>query len=394
MSTSTPERVPHVNTSRASVTVRPVHSAKERQAFIDFQYDLYQGHRYWVPPLRMEAKKTLDEKNPFFEHGRMQLFLAYDATGTVVGRIAGIVNGMHLQKYDDATGFFGFFECAGDYAVAEALLGAAAAWLRQQGMTRMRGPVSPTQNDGYAALLVDGFDREPSLLMAYNPPYYEGFLLRYGFERATTMWAYYLHKKYVNTDRLRRGAEIVYRRHPELRLRTLRPARFDEEVDAAARIYNAAWAENWGHVPYTQREAEHLARDLKQIIEPELFFFLEMEGRPVAFSVTLPNMNQALRHVKDGRLLPFGLLKILARAKLGGIYETRMPLMGVLPEYHGRGFYAPLVLKTVEEGPKLGYDACEMSWVLDSNTVLKNALTQMGGVVDKEYALFEKPLGE
>ena len=375
-----------------SVTVRPAHSRRDRKRFLDFPYRHYRDSRFWVPPLRSEQAKAIDpKKNPFFEHGTMELFLASDAKGETVGRIAAIENGMHLKKYDDGNGFFGFFETVEDYAVAERLLDTASAWLRQRGLTGVRGPTNPSMNDT-AGLLVDGFDREPSILMPYNPPYYIVFLERYGFTRAMTMWAMYIHEAYANKERLRRGAEIVFRRHPGLTLRTLRPDRFMEDVEAAMHIYNRAWANNWGHVPYTMREAEHLASDLKQIIEPELFFFLEMDNEPVAFSVALPNLNQALRHVKDGRLFPFGLPKLLARAKLGGIYEIRLPLLGVLPEYQGQGFDAPLVNATVQDGIERGYDACDMSWVLDSNKRLINALENLGGVRDKEYVMLEKTL--
>ena len=376
----------------SSVTVRPVTSRSDRKRFINFQYDFYADNPYWIAPLRRDIKSTLDPStNPFFEHGDIQLFIAEDASGRIVGRIGAIVNGMHLQKYDDGNGFFGFFECIEEYAVAEALLDAAAHWLREQGLSGMRGPANPSLNDT-AGLLIDGFDRKPAILMPYNLPYYQDFLARYGFERAMTMWAYYVHKKYAQADKLRRGAKIVRKRNPGVELRTLDMSRFEEEARTILDIYNDAWSDNWGHVPMTDAEFEHLAKDLKQIVDPEMVFLLEMDGEPVAFSISLPNINQALDHVRDGRLFPFGLPKLLAYAKFGGIYEVRMPLMGVRKEYQGRAFDSLLVLATVETGPPNGYDACEMSWVLDTNNRLKNALDALGGVVDKEYAMFEMAL--
>ena len=376
----------------AQPDVRPVASRRDRKRFLDFPYAHYRDSPFWVPPLRMEQAKAIDpKKNPFFEHGAMALFIAENQAGETVGRIAAIENGMHLKKYDDGNGFFGFFETVEDYAVAEALLDAAADWLTSRGLTGVRGPTNPTMNDT-AGLLVDGFDREPSILMPYNPPYYLPFLERYGFTRAMTMWAMYIHEAYANKERLRRGAELVFRRHPGLTLRHLDASRFMDDIEAAMRIYNEGWAGNWGHVPYTRREAEHLASDLKQIIEPELFFFLEMDGEPVAFSVALPNLNQALKYVKGGRLFPLGLPKLLAYAKLGAIYEVRLPLLGVLPKYQGRGFDVPLVNATVRDGIARGYDACDMSWVLDSNKRLINALEHLGGVRDKEYVMLEKAL--
>lgn len=377
----------------ARVTVRPVASAADRRSFVDLPYRLYRDHPFWVPPLRMDQQKAIDpKKNPFFEHGKAQLFLA-ERGGEVVGRIAAIVNGMHLEKYADGNGFFGFFETIEDYSVAEALLGAAMDWLREQGLTGVRGPTNPSMNDT-AGLLVEGFDREPSILMPYNPPYYLDFLQRYGFERAMTMWAYYVHEAYVNKEKLRRGAEIVFRRNPGLTLRTLDTSRFMEDAKHAMRIYNAAWSQNWGHVAMTEHEFEHLAKDLKQIVEPDLVYFLELDGEPVAFSVTIPNLNQALKRIPSGRLFPLGLPKLLAYAKMGAIYEVRMPLMGVLPEYRGRGFDAPLIDQTIRTGIAKGYDACEMSWVLDVNAPLVNALDKLGAVRDKEYAMMEMAIGE
>ncbi len=376
----------------ASVRVIPVDSTSLRRRFLGFPYEHYRGHKHWVPQLRIDQSKALDpKKNPFFEHGTVQLFLAENERGDVLGRIAGIISGMHLQKYDDAVGYFGFFECVEDYAVAEQLLDAACNWLRSAGLRSVRGPVNPTINDT-AGLLVDGFDRAPSILMPYNPPYYVEYVERYGFERAMTMWAYYVHEAYIQTEKLRRGSELVMRRYPGLKLRALDMDRFWEDARIALEIYNAAWSNNWGSVPMTEREFEHLAKDLKQVIDPELVYFLEMDGRPVAFSVSIPNLNRALKHVPNGRLLPLGLPKLLAYAKMGGVYELRMPLMGVLPEYHGLGFHAPLIYESIRVGRPKGYEACEMSWVLDVNSTLKNALDKLGGVQDKQYAMFERAL--
>jgi GNAT superfamily N-acetyltransferase len=271
--------------------------------------------------------------------------------------------------------------------VAEALFDTAADWLQEKGMTGMRGPANPSLNDT-AGLLVGGFDAQPFILMPYNPPYHEDFLERYGFERAMTMWAYYVHKKYVEFDRLKRGAALVKRRTPGLTLRTLNMDDFDREARRVLDIYNEAWSENWGHVPMTDGEFDQLASQLKQIVEPEMVFFVEHEGEPVAFSITLPNINQALQHVPDGRLFPLGLPKLLLNANYG-IYECRMPLMGVRSEFQGKGLDALLVLATIENGPPNGFDACEMSWVLDDNDRLKNHIESLGAVVDKEYAMFE-----
>ena len=377
----------------SAIRVEPVTSRRDRKRFINFPYDFYRDdYPQWVPPLRRDVKKTLNtRKNAFFEHGDIQLFLATDASGGTVGRIAAIVNGMHLQKYEDGTGFFGFFESVEEPAVAEALIGAASDWLREQGLSAMRGPANPSLNDT-AGLLVDGFQFSPSILMPYNPPYYEELLRQNGFERVMTMWAFYAHKKYAKMDRLRRGVEIVQHRNPGLELRTLDMNRFEQEAETIREIYNEAWSNNWGHVPMTDAEFKQLASDLRQIVDPNVVFILELDGEPVAFSITLPNLNQVLQYVDDGRLFPLGLPKLLMHSQMGTVYEARMPLMGVRSDYQGRGFDSWLILETMEVGPKHGYDACEVSWILDTNKRLLNAIDNIGATKDKEYAMFERSL--
>ncbi len=375
-----------------SVTIRPVRSRSDLKAFIDLPYRLYRNYPAWVPPLRQDIRHTLHpKKNAFFEHGAIYPFLARDASGTVTGRIAAIVNGMHLKTYEDKLGYFGFFETIEDYAVAEALLDAASARLREEGLTGARGPANPSVNDT-CGLLVDGFNKEPGVLMPYNPPYYESFLERYGFERVMTMWGYYIHKKYVKTAKLERGVEIVKKRNPGVTLRTLDMKRFDEEAQIILDIYNDALENNWGHVPMTEGEFAQLARQMKQIVDPNIIYFVEDDGVPVGFSVSLPNINQLLRHVRNGRLLPFGLFQLLIREKFGGVTEIRTPILGVRKKYHGRGLDAILNLAAICDGEERGYDASEMSWVLDSNARQRNALISFGGVIDKEYAMMEKAL--
>lgn len=374
------------------VTVRPAEGRAAMRRFVQFPFDLYgPRHAFWVPPLRMDvAGKFNRRKNPFFEHGDMQPFLA-ERGGEVVGRIAAIRNGQHLATHADGAGFFGFVEAVDDPAVWDALLAAAEGWLAERGMTTARGPADPTLNDT-AGLLVDGFARPPSVLMPYQPAYYARQFERLGYTRAMTMWAYFLHAAYLSDERIRRGAELVRRRTPGLTVRPLSRDRFDEDVRAALAIYNAAWAGNWGNVGYTEAEAQHLAKELKPVLDDDYFLFVERDGVPVAFSVTLPNLNQVLRLVPDGRLFPTGLPKLLALAKSGMVNEVRMALMGVLPEHRHLGLDVLLILETIDTGLGKGAVGSELSWVLDVNAPLLNALDKLGAVRDKEYALVERRL--
>lgn len=371
------------------MVVRPVRSRWDRKAFIQFPFDLFGDTDVWVPPLRMDVAKLINpKKNAFFEHGDIQLFLARDQDGKVVGRIAGIRNGMHLEKYDDQVGFFGFFDTIHDDAVAKALLDAASGWLKDQGLTAMRGPTNPSMND-VAGLLVDGFDKQPAILMPYNHPWYEGFLLDYGFERKMTMWAYYAHTKFFNKEKMARGISLLKRRYPTLTIRQLNMDRFEEEARLIMDIYNDAWSENWGHVPMTDAEFSQLAKDMKQIIDERLVVFAEIDGEEVGFAVLLPDLNYVFKTIPSGRLLPLGLIKLLTIGTSGVIREARLPLMGVRKAHQGKAIDTLLVHEIVVKSLEVGVLAAEMSWVLDSNKVLINSLESMGGVVDKEYAMFE-----
>ncbi len=376
----------------SSVSIKRVNGRRDRRAFIQFPFDLYRDNPNWIPPLRLDTSHLINpKKNAFFEHGAMELFLAYSESGQVVGRIAAILNGMHLKKYDDGVGFFGFFECINDAGVAAALFQAASEWLSERNLTVMRGPANPSLND-VAGLLVNGFHVPPAILMPYNADYYESLLAENGFHQVMKMWAYYTHTRLVDDKRLFRGAEIVRKRNPSLSIRTINMGRFEDEAHVLMDIYNDAWSENWGHVPMTEREFDQMAHEMKQIVLPELINIIEDEGQPVAFSASVPDMNYAFATLRSGRLLPSGVLKLLAFLKLNAIREIRMPLMGVRKKYQGRGLDAWLVADIAVRARKLGMLGCEMSWVLDSNPRLKKFLETLGSAVPKEYGLFEKKL--
>jgi hypothetical protein len=378
------------------VTIRPVQSKRDMKRFIDFVYTHYKNATHFVAPLRMDQSETLNpKKNPFFEHGKVQCFLAEDSSGKIIGRIAGIINGSYLEKYKNGQGAFGFFECVEDYAVAEALFQAVEKWLHEQGCNGgMHGPLNPTIND-VAGLLVDGFDRRPSIMMPYNFAYYEAYLLQFGFKRVMTMWAYYGHTKYAyakDLSRLERGIALLYKRYPTLKLRTLDMKNFDRDARIVLDIYNDAWSNNWGSVPMTDNEFKHLASFLKLIVDPRVVFFLELDGKPIAFSITLPDLNEVLRYVPDGSLIK--ALPLILRNRRPGkgsmIHTGRTLLMGVKKEFQGRGFDSIVNHAITAHAEENGYDASEMSWLLDSNKPMVNAAINLGAVKDKEYAMFEK----
>ena len=376
----------------ADVKISAVTTRADHKRFIAFPYDHYADEKYWIPMLRMDVENILNpKKNAFFEHGKIQAFLATDASGKVVGRIAAIVNGSHLKKYQDSMGFFGFFEVVEDYDIAKALFDAASGWLRDQGLSSMRGPTNPSMND-ISGLLVDGFDRYPAVLMPYNFPYYEAFLEKYGFERNMTMWAYYIHLKYRDLDRLRRGAAIIKHRTPQLSIRNLDMDNYEEETRKLLDIYNDAWSENWGHVPMTDGEFEQLAKEMKLIVDPRLIFILEYDGEPIGFSLTLPDVNMWFAKIRNGKLFPSGIFKLLKHKLFVDVTECRTVMMGVKQEYQGKGYDTLLNFAAVDIPATCDYFGSEMSWILETNKAMINGALGVGGTRDKEYAMFEAKL--
>lgn len=374
----------------AQIEVRGATTGRDRERFLSFPYAHYRETKHWVPPIRLLEKHLIDTKrNPFYLKSEIQPFVAVNTRGETVGRIAAIVNGMHLEKYGDATGFFGFFETIDDTETSAALLDAACDWLKERGLSAVRGPASPSMND-LSGLLVNGFESEPSFFMPYNFPYYESQLLAYGFMRAMTMHSFFIHKKFLKLERGLPALEAVYKHHPTLRVRSMNPKNIDEEVRLLVEIHNDAFAENWGHVPLSEAEFAGLAKLFKYFVDPDLVLFLEFEGKTVGFTVVLPNFNEAIRHLKSGRLFPFGWIELYLRSKLGSIRNVRSTLTGVKKEAWGRGFDAALFYEGASRGMNKHYEGCELSWVLDSNRVVVNSLDSLGAIRDKEYAMFEK----
>jgi GNAT superfamily N-acetyltransferase len=322
-------------------------------------------------------------KNPYFSHSNVQLFMAY-RDDKPVGRISAHENNQHLKVYKDDAGFFGFFECINDQETANALFGAASNWLREKGLKTMRGPASFSVNDEIG-LLIDSFDKPPVLMMTYNPPYYVDLIEGYGFRKAQDLWSYLIFDENGIPDTVYRLAETALN-DPNLVVRTVDMKNFGREVERAKKVYNRAWAENWGSVPMTDEEFDRLAKELKLVLDPDLAFIAEYNGEPVGISITLPDMNQAIKYA-NGRLFPFGLLKILWKKRK--IETVRVLIMGVLKEYRYRGIDSVFYVRTYENGVKKGFKKGELSWILESNRVMNRILKKMGAKVYKTYRIYD-----
>jgi len=367
----------------------PVSDGRGLDRFIAFPYDHYRDDPLWVPQLRRDVRTLLTPaKNPFFQHAEAQYFLAVRRSdGRTVGRIGAIKNEMHNKEHNDRVGFYGFFESIDDQQVANTLWDTAAAWLRAKGFDTMRGPMSPSVNDE-CGLLIENNGTPPSLMMPYNFPYYRALHERYGFTKAKDLLAYEGGGAEAPPERFLRLARRVTERSG-IKLRTLDMKRFDREVELIKALYNSAWEKNWGFVPLTEAEMDHLAKQLKPIVVPDLVIFAELEGKMVGFGVGLPDFNLALLHNRSGGMFP-GILKVLWHSRK--IHRARILLLGVIPEFRGRGVDAILYQRVWENSVKHGMPSGEAGWILEDNEVMKKSATQLGFRISKTFRIYDKPL--
>ncbi len=376
-----------------AIEIRKVGNKKEKKEFITFAWQIYRKdpelNKNWVPPVIDDYMKTLDtEVFPLYEHADLAMFTAWK-DGAMAGTIAAVENRRHNQVHEDKVGFWGFFECINDQGVANALFEAAGGWLKQKGLTAMRGPVSPSMND-QCGMLTRGYDSPPVFLMLYNPPYYNDLVLKSGHHIGQELLAWYIDQESIDIGRLRRISEHVKKREG-LTIRTMNLKDFDREVDRMREIYNKAWEKNWGFVPMTDKEFYFLGKSLKPIANPHYIFFVEdRNGRTVGFSLSLPDVNQALRHVNGNPFSPIGLLKYLWYSR--NITMVRTIVMGVLPEYRNKGVDSIMNAEIADYGGKHGVRASEMSWVLKANEAMSKLAKVIGGTPYKEYVIYEADL--
>jgi len=357
--------------------------------FINVVDYIYKRDPNYIRPLDMDMKDRLSFKNPFFEHGDGVIFTAF-RNGFCVGRCTAQIDREHLARYKDDVGFFGFFDTIDDQEVAKLLLDAATDWLRERGMKKIRGPFSLSINEE-TGCLIEGFDMPPMVMMPHHLPYQAGLIEKCGFEKLKDLYAW----RYTVGDMPERGrkAHDELAALPEVKTRHIDMRNLDSEVRVIMNIFNDAWSDNWGFVPYTEKELSKMAADLKLIAIPELSYIAEINGEPAAFAVALPNINELIREFK-GKLGPLELGKLLWRLKVKGPKTARLALLGISKKFRGQRKYAGLSIflysKLNESGKKLGIEWGELSWTLEDNGPVNVGIKFMGGKVYKKYRLFEK----
>ncbi len=377
-----------------SLQIVPVHDRRGVREVVMFPFWLYRSDPCWVPPLIGDRIKHYDpEHNPFFEHAEMQLFRAV-RDGRTVGTIAAIADRVHPEVWNEPVGFFGVFEVIEDYAVAKALFDAAGAWLLARGLRVMRGPMNLNINDE-CALLLDPYDKQPYVMMAYNKPYYRDFIERYGFAKAKDLYSFEteIYQFGTNPDEIPaqivRLANIATKRYG-VRMRNLNLRHLADDVELIKPIHREAWSKNWGALPMTDAEFSFLADELKAVVDPDLTYLAFIGDEPVGCFISLPNVNEILPYAK-GRLWPFGWAKLLLHQK--EIRSMRVLIMGVKEEHRLKGIDALFYYRACEVAYAKGYRRAEMSWILEDNYNVIRGIERMGGQISRTYRIYDKALG-
>ncbi|MGD9002174.1 MAG: N-acetyltransferase [Anaerolineae bacterium] len=376
-----------------SIHIQPVSSRRDRRAFVTFPWAVYRDDPNWVPPLISERLEVLDPaRGPFYDRADVALFLARQGRA-VVGTVAAFVDHHRNHHTGKSEGGFGFFETLNDYAVARKVLDAACAWLRAREVSAVRGPTSFTNNE-YAGVLIDGANCPPAMLEAHTPPYYADFLKRYGMEKDEDLFAWRVFRAQFDgelkssMDEIARVADAALGR-ANATIRKVRLENWDEEIAVAHHLFNATLRHLPNHVPMTEPEFRRTADQIRLLLDPDLALFAEMDGKPVAFGIALPDINRVLIHL-NGRLFPFGWLKL--RRLVRQIDGVTFKLMGVLEEYRHRGIDAMLYLAVIQAFCDKGYEWLDGSVTSEFNPMINLIAGRLGAERYKHYRLYRMAL--
>lgn len=377
-----------------TIEIRPVTTRKDRTDFIRVTSHIYHDDPAFVAPLEIDMRQRLDPaKNPVLEESPHRLWIALK-NGKPAGRIAAIVNHACPACHRDKTGHFGFPEMTDDADVAAALMQTASGWLKSRGMEKIAGPFSFSVNEE-CGLLVDGFDTPPCIMMPHGKPWYARHLERLGFTGVMEAFAlvHHLRRDFMPQKRLDFVNRVLAR--TGARIRNISMENFKDEIALIVDIYNDAWAGNWGYVPMSGRQADHMASALRPLISRHNVVICETDGAPAAFGLVLPDINSVTGNF-NGRLLPFNWIPLVWKLKTGGVRRLRMPLMGVRRHLHGTPAGMAFACKIIDmvntANLERGAVRAELSWILETNTEMLRILFDMGCTVYKKYRFYEKPL--
>ena len=377
----------------SALTIRPVETKADRKAFVDFAWTVYKDDPAWVPPLKDEVHGLIAPgKNPWFEHAKARFWIAERASKPV-GRISAQVDELVQQEMDEGTGQWGMFEAL-DGQAAAALIATAEDWLREQGMTRALGPISLSIWDE-PGLEIEGFHEAPTVMMGHHRPEYGQWIEAAGYAKAKDLLTYEVDIANWWDERIARLIAMG-EKNPRIRIRTVDKRRFDEEARVILNLLNDAWSGNWGFVPLTESEIAYAGKKLKPIIYNELVRVAEYDGEPVAFMITLPDINELIRDL-NGELFPFGWAKLLWRLRKPRTHRARVPLMGVASKLQGSRLASQLAFMLIEFTRrdavyKFGIQTGEFGWILEDNKGMLSIAELPGARVNHRYRIYQKSL--
>jgi GNAT superfamily N-acetyltransferase len=372
----------------SNIEIRELPKTKKAiKEFVVFSKYVYTDYPHWVAPIYSDQIKFIS-KGPFNEIGEFQLFMAY-CDGKPVARISAHRSFAHNDHYKTNQGFWGFFEGYNDWEAVSTIFGAAAKWLKDKGCESMIGPLNFAIYDEIG-ILMDNYDVDPVIMCTYNPPYYPELLSKLGFVKEVDWYAYMKDGREPLTPIMVRLTERMKRQEGVV-LREINIKKFYEEAAHVKHIFNKAWSENWGNVPFTEKQWQHIVSELKMIIKKELAFIVEVNGKPVGFSISIPDANQALKKAK-GKLFPFGIFKILWGMRKGQITTLRTVILGVLDEYRRRGYDMAMIQKIIENGRALGYNDSDCSLIVETNARMMGGLEAIDAKRYKTYRIFKKEI--
>ncbi len=373
------------------IEIREVSNPADLKTFISVPWSIYQDDPNWIPPLKIERKELLSEKNPFFNHARMKTWIAFRQE-QVVGRISAQIDELYLERHDAKTGFFGMIEAQDEPDVFEALFSTAERWLKEQGMQTILGPFNLGINQEMGCL-VEGFDSPPYVMMGHARPYYGASIEALGYEKAQDTLCYEVESKLFGMPEV--VHRLLKRQAGKMTLRQVNRKEMASELEVLRSIYNDAWSENWGFVPFTEEEFAAVGKELFMIVPADYAWIGEVDGEPASFVVLLPNVNEAIADL-NGKLFPFGWAKLLWRLKIRQPSTGRIPLMGVRKKFQNTRLGPALAFLVThalhKPSMKRSMIKAEMSWILESNQAMRNIIDQVGGTVTKRYRMYSKNL--
>lgn len=374
--------------TRLPVEIRPVRSGHDLKTFINLAWSIYQDDPNWVPPLKLERRLHFSRLNPYFKNAEWQGWIAWK-DGVPAGRISAQVDQIHRQYHGQHTGHFGLLEGINDPAVFAALTSTAENWLKERQSTHISGPFSFSINQE-CGLLVDGFDTPSVVLMPHSRQWYAPMLEQQGYTPAMDMMAYWIETRFEPSRVMK---TLAARFDKRIRLRTLRRDRFAEEMEILRDIFNDAWSNNWGFIPFSREEFAELGNSLKFFIPDDFVQIVELDGEPVTFAVLLPNLNEVLTRL-NGKLFPWGWLELYRSVKRYNFTTGRLPLMGVRKAYQNSTLGMTLAMMSCnalrDSASRTGIQAVEMSWILENNKGMRSILDNIGGREYKRYRIYEK----